>query len=138
MLRSGVAGDVKFPGGGVEGSETDRQALTRELREECAVEISWMGDAILEVIETRPDTVHSDADFQMVSMYVPCTVGPPGPGQDLDDYERDLGLIPVWITAAEALSANSGVLVSGGAAPWVQRETLVLRWLMESGWPTQR
>lgn len=134
MIRSGLAGDFKFPGGGVDASETDEQALTREIGEECGSEIRWMGEAVLELVETRPDTVHEGVDFQMVSVYFPCAVEPASRPQDLDDYELDLGMTAVWVDAAAAIAVNEVILSTGNAAPWVERETVVLRWLVDTGW----
>lgn len=133
MLRSGASGDLKFPGGGVDGPETDQQALAREVGEECGAELSWMGDAILELVETRPDTLRDGADFRMVSVHYRCSIESPAWEQHLDDYEQDLRLSPEWVAAEAALRVNESILSTGNAAAWVEREALVLRWLIENG-----
>jgi 8-oxo-dGTP pyrophosphatase MutT (NUDIX family) len=39
MIHSSTVGDYKFPGGGVDAGETHAQALRREVREECGMEL---------------------------------------------------------------------------------------------------
>ena len=51
----------------------------------------------------------------------------------LEAYEAALGFVPEWATVDHALRVNEEVLARGGASPWVERETLVLRVL--SGGP---
>jgi hypothetical protein len=47
--------------------------------------------------------------------------------QELDDYERELQLTPVWIDVTEALCANKAVQAgSTGIMRWLARETQVL------------
>ena len=133
MLRSGSGGDFKFPGGGTNDSETDQQALARELSEECGTDLIRAGEALLELVETRPDSTREGVDFEMVSVYFPCSVSPRRRGQDLDVYERALDLTPEWVTLDRAIATNEKVLESGSAARWVERETLVLRWLRDTG-----
>jgi 8-oxo-dGTP pyrophosphatase MutT (NUDIX family) len=132
MLRSDPAGDFKFPGGGVEEGETDEETLRREVAEECGATVGWVNAPVLEIVETRPDAFHEDVDFQMVSVYVPCSIDDPSRPQRLSDHELALGLTPVWVDPAHVLAVHEGLLSSGAAAPWVSRETHALRWLVQA------
>ena len=66
-------------------------------------------------------------------VYHPCAIGSQRRPQELDDYERDLGLTPAWVTIEEALLANAAAAADADPAPWAERETRVLRWLLETG-----
>lgn len=46
------------------------------------------------------------AVFQMTSRYLLCEIGDELGQPRPDDYERQLGLYPVWISAGEALRAH--------------------------------
>lgn len=132
MLRSS-SGDYKFPGGGIEAGETDEDALVRELSEECGRDLAASLGVALEVVETRPDSMQEGTDFQMVSAYHVCDVGDEVRTQHLDHYEQDLSLTPVWVLPGRVVASHDVILARPGAAAWVARETLVLRWLMEHG-----
>ena len=135
LLRS-RHGDLKFPGGGLDPGESVPQALLRELAEECGVIDAEVLQELLRVRELRP-AQESGAVFRMTSHYFRCTL----PGQvgevavRLEDYERDLGLAPAWVTPGSALRTNAGFLSIWSAdqvadrAPWLPRETAALDWL---------
>lgn len=44
MIYSPVNGDYKFPGGGIEKWESHKDALTREIEEECGLKKSFVGN----------------------------------------------------------------------------------------------
>jgi hypothetical protein len=64
----------------------------------------------------------------MVSFYYICDVEPKLVEQILDDYEEELGFIPVWIEINKAIDANRKILnVKENEPPrWTQRELFVL------------
>ena len=131
LIYSPVNGDYKFPGGGMEPGESIEDALRREVLEECGFEINEIksqNGLISEFSEARED--HIDY-FQMDSHYYFCTVYSDRQyNQKLDDYERDLGFKPVWITLEEALKTNRKILQDNPLPPkWTKRETLFLEYL---------
>ena len=82
------------------------------------------------LVERRADAHDADAVFEMASTYYRAEVSDDVGRTRLDDYERELGLIPVWTTPAAALAAHEVLLASGTAPPWTARETQVLRLLL--------
>jgi 8-oxo-dGTP pyrophosphatase MutT (NUDIX family) len=132
MVHSKVAGDYKFPGGGVEPGESPADALAREVREECGLfVVRVVGSPEIVVDELRP-AQEAGCVLSMRSSYFPCEVdrGRAHP-MALEEYEAALGFVPAWVTVAQALEANEGLLARGGAQPWVERETHVLRLLAD-------
>ena len=130
MVHSAVAGDYKFPGGGVEPGESAHEALAREVSEECGRSVTRVGDVIIRAIEHRR-TREPGAFFRMESDYHQCDVGDALHLQRLDDYEHDLAFTPVWVGIEAALAVNQAVLASGVAQTWVTRETRALRTLRD-------
>ncbi len=131
MVHSAVAGDYKFPGGGLEPGESPEEALTREVSEECGRTVTRVGEVILRVVEHRR-ALEPGAFFRMESLYHPCDVGDDIHDQRLDDYENELAFAPVWVSMDEAIGTNERVLASGAAKTWVTRETRVLRTLRDA------
>ena len=128
MVHSPVAGDYKFPGGGLEPGETMVDALVREVREECGRGVTGIGGVLLVVDERRPG---DDPGWvlKMTSVYVGCSVGPVEHDLALDEYERRLGFQGAWVRAEEALRANEASVAGGTGQPWTARESAVLTWL---------
>jgi 8-oxo-dGTP pyrophosphatase MutT (NUDIX family) len=132
LLLSSRHGDYKFPGGGVEPGESFEQALRREFREECGYDGVLVGP---ELATTREEVPAIDVEydvFAMTSYYFTCSGGVADAAQDLEGYEAELELAPVWISVPDALVANQRVLASGvGVMRWLVREIAVLEWLSE-------
>lgn len=132
QLLASRHGDYKFPGGGVEPGESYEQALRREFREECGYGEVLVGR---ELVSIREEVPAADAEydvFAMTSYYFSCSGGVPSSDRELEAYEADLELTPVWVPVAQALAVNRRVLASGvGVMRWLVREIAVLEWLSE-------
>jgi 8-oxo-dGTP pyrophosphatase MutT (NUDIX family) len=134
--------NYKFPGGGVEGAETDEQTLARELREECGARLLRIDGEFGAVVEYKRPFEAEYEVFKMISRYYRCQVAVEMGEPDLVDYERALGYRPVWIEIDTALQANLRRLGSTETSPldWTQREAFVLgelKRLMCLGSPAQ-
>jgi len=129
MVYSANVGDYKFPGGGVDKGETYEQALVREVREECGMSLLHVGNEICRVVEyDQPVEQEYDA-FKMTSYYYQCEVQDGFGPQKLDDYEQDLGFMPVWMDLDQAIQINRSLLKSPDPPEWLQREVVVLEYL---------
>ena len=132
MVHSTVAGDYKFPGGGLELGESPDEALIREVSEECGRTVTRVGDAILVAVEHRRAR-EPGAFFRMESTYHECDVADEVHALRLDAYEHELAFEPVWVSIDEAIDVNRRILATGSAQTWVTRETAVLRALRDLG-----
>ena len=110
MVRTNE-GDYKFPGGGMEEGETDKETLLREITEETGYTDIHIGLQIGSAFEQNIDTEDPDQYFQMESRYYECWLmsDKRAPGV-LDDYEERLGFIPEFVTAEEAYHSNRELL----------------------------
>jgi len=131
LFHSQVGGDVKFPGGGVEPGEDHDAALAREVLEECGRRVLSVSTPTLRVVESRAAREPGKV-FESTSTYHPCTVDGTHTALRLDEYEADLGFMPVWMDLDDAIRTNDQVLASGSAQTWVARETQVMRWLRDA------
>lgn len=98
---------------------------------ECGYSLSETGEK-LGLITEYSEAIEKDvAFFQMDSHYYKCEISDQTQvGQNLDDYERDLKMEPVWITISEALEMNKKVLMENSKPPkWTNREVLFLEYL---------
>ena len=129
MILSANVGDYKFPGGGVQAGETHEQALRREVSEECGAELSHMGEEIGSVVEYNHAKDSGFETFKMTSYYYRCEVMDGFGAQDLDDYERDLGFRPVWVSIEEAIQQNKSLLEADKRPGWLKREIFALEYL---------
>lgn len=137
MLRT-AKGDVKFPGGGIEGNETYEEALVREIREETGyvnVRVT-MGDDFAGYIERKRDLFNQEKIFEMRSYYCFAEVlDEERVDVALDEYEADLDFRVEWISIRDAILANTYALLSDEPNEWVERELTILQalWQWECG-----
>ena len=132
MIYSSNVGDYKFPGGGVGEGETHALALSREIREECGISLTQIGDEIGAVIEYNV-AMENDYDvFKMTSHYYLCDVEGGFGAQKLDGYEQDLGFRPVWINIERAIQVNKELLDSEKSPEWLKREIFVLEYIQHN------
>lgn len=128
LIYSPINGDYKLPGGGLEIGENHEEALKREVLEECGLEISKIGEKIALITEyAQAKEPHLDY-FQMDSHYYLCRIsGNEQREQNLDKYEKELKMIPVWLCPSEALNRNRQILKNNDKPPkWTKRETMFL------------
>lgn len=134
LIYSPVNGDYKFPGGGIEISETHDSALKREVREECGLELASI-NAFLGII-TEYNTPHEEEldVFVMQSFYYLCSIGDSRyQNQNLDDYEKELEFTPRWIELEEAINVNQNLMKTSSDFPgWTKRDTFFLNYLAEN------
>ncbi|WP_261664811.1 NUDIX domain-containing protein [Deinococcus sp. Marseille-Q6407] len=127
LLHSLVWDCYKFPGGGVEGSESYADTLARELREEAGAELRGVGPQLLTVTELSAAQEKEADVFRMTSHYYACELGTNWRAPQPEAYEQALGLVPVWVTPGTAAQANALALARPGAPRWLRRELKVLR-----------
>jgi 8-oxo-dGTP pyrophosphatase MutT (NUDIX family) len=129
MVRSAAVGDYKFPGGGLRAGETHEQALSREIQEECGIVLRKLDSEVGAVVEYNASIEPEYEVFKMTSYYYRCQVEDDMGQQHLDDYERELGFMPVWIHIDKAIWRNKQLLRFHRAPGWLRREVFVLEYL---------
>lgn len=132
MIYSATVGDYKFPGGGVDEGESHEHALRREVQEECGMSLKQVGDEIGAVLEYNLPKEQEYDVFKMTSHYYHCEVQGGFGIQKLDDYERELGFVPVWIAINKAIRENKLLLSSPNSPEWLRREIFVLEYLKQN------
>ena len=120
--------DYSFPGGGIEDTESHKEALVREVREETGYIDCMIKDQIGMVIERHNDKYDDQAVFQMDSHYYICELtSDQHTTQELAPYEADLGFTPVWVSLETAIEQNEELLHGDNQNRWVQREHFALK-----------
>ena len=124
LLLKTAKGDYKFPGGGQESGENDYQTLLREYGEEVGKKIHKMGELLYAVTELSRDKFNPSCYFQMISRYYLCSVENENVEKNLDYYERELDMTPVFVDVNVAIRANINCIDTNA---WTKRETYVLK-----------
>jgi 8-oxo-dGTP pyrophosphatase MutT (NUDIX family) len=131
MVYSANVGDYKFPGGGVNVSETHAQALARELLEECGASLLSVDGEVGAIVEYNLPMEKDFDVFKMTSYYYLCRIDDGNFGaQKLDDYEADRGFQPIWIDIDQAIEANQ--LLLNTSVDWLRREIFALEYLKQN------
>ena len=121
----------QFPGGGLENEETQLETLKREALEEAGIVIKEEVKLLGVMEERRKSREVEDTYFIMKSTYYRCEVKA-YTNQQLEDYEKALGFVPVEIDPQEAYQKNVSVLQQqNDKNPFTQRDTFVLKWLLD-------
>lgn len=130
MVYSANVGDYKFPGGGVNVSETHAQALARELLEECGASLLSVDGEVGAIVEYNLPMEKDFDVFMMTSYYYLCRIEDGSFGlQKLDDYEADRGFQPIWIDIDQAIEANQ--LLIDLSIDWLRREIFALEYIKQ-------
>lgn len=126
--------DCMFPGGGIEGDENHEDALIREVHEEAGYIVTEIKEYFGYTIERRPDLFEKGKIFEMISHFYYCKVNPKMDHQDLDDYEKEDGLTPIWLSLNEAIEMNETLLSKrqGIDSSWLERALWALRQIKEA------
>lgn len=133
LVYSSTTRSYKFPGGGIKSGENHLEALRREIKEECGVWLAKVRGPFGKVVEYAAPKESEYDVFCQTSHYYFCSVDPKFLGQELEEYELDLGLQPEWVGITAALEKNRLALAGcfGEPPSWVYRETYVLNQLKE-------
>ena len=125
-------GDLKFPGGGVKSGESSFDCLKREISEETGYGLISVGELVGTVSEKSHDKFENDKYFCMESEYFLAEIDDTyQEKQSLDEYEEEQDFKPIFIDINEAIKTNQNLLDKAiDINPWVQRETDVLRELI--------
>jgi ADP-ribose pyrophosphatase YjhB (NUDIX family) len=129
MIYSEKNEDYKFPGGGIEAGESHESALIREIREESGAELIGRIIPFGKMVE-YDFAIEKEFDvFRMTSYYYWGKVGASMSEQNLDQYEKELGFVPVWVEIDTAICQNQAVLGNPNkkAPRWTKRDLEVLK-----------
>ncbi len=130
MVRSDF-GEVKLPGGGQEGNESDQATLIREVLEETGRRV--IPESIRpfgQVVEKRL-SVHEPMIWHQINRYYFCKIDESLEACRYSENEKKHGFFPVWLPLEEALEINRQMLNREGRKPWNQREYKLLKLLTE-------
>lgn len=122
-------GDHKFPGGGLKQGESLEETLLREVQEETGyiVKKESISEGILVKEKRKGDP---DDLLEMDSYYFFCDVFETIGDRNLDDYEAEYDYKVSWMTLEEAIKNNEAVKDYENI-PWIKRETMVMKNLLE-------
>ena len=124
----------KFPGGGIEESETPVEALIRETREEAGLVI--IPESIQEygcVHRIQKSDMDETECFIQDNFYYLCRVEENMVAQDLDAYEAKEHYSLEYVYPKTAIEKNRSVMNSPYNTAMFEREVRVLELLMEEG-----
>lgn len=132
LLIQSNFGEVKFPGGGKEGEESDKDTLIREVLEETGFHV--IPESIKEfgeVVEKRL-SVHEPMIWHQINRYYFCKIDSVQEECHYTENELKHGFQQVWSTLDEAIAVNEEMLSREGRKAWNQREYNVLKLIKEA------
>ncbi len=132
MVKSRKYNYYKFPGGGIEPSESRIDALVRETAEETGLTVrseTVRGYGYVHRVQKgdREDMFIQD------NFYYLCEVAPSQNAQSLDDYEAEEGFTLEFVTPAHAIRTNREENHGETDQIMLEREARVLETLMAEG-----
>lgn len=106
LVFASKKGYYKFPGGGINGDESNIEALIREVREEAGLDVD--PDSITEYgyVIRRQKSSRDDGVFEQVNYYYVCSCSSVVGEQELDDYEAEDGFVLQWVDVGAAAEVN--------------------------------
>lgn len=121
-------GEVKLPGGGIDGGEDDYQALVREVKEETGYDVIPETIKPFGEVEEKRLSLSEPMIWHQINRLYFCEVYPEQGACDYSENEKKHGFRQVLYTLEEALEKNRKMLNEEGAKAWNQREyrTLLL------------
>lgn len=143
LLRGGKAAMIysrkydyyKFPGGGIEPSETPTQALLRETEEEAGLRI--LPQSIQEygcVPRIEKSDSRAASIFRQDNLYYLCKAADDAVCQRLDAYEADEGFTLEWVDPFHAITVNRRHAHGPAAPAMLELDALVLENLICEAW----
>ncbi len=115
-------GTYKLPGGGVNGTENEIEALSRELSEECGIDGLSRCMLAFHINEYKTDKFDESCIFHISTNVYVCKVDKMSDAQVLDEYEQALGMQPVQYEK-EQLEA----LFEAGQNEWSERDRKIVQ-----------
>lgn len=107
------------------------KARLLEKLEKCGASVISINGYLGKVIE-YDIPIEEDYDvFKMASYYYICDVDPNFGERSLDQYEKDLGFIPIWIDIDKAILTDQMLIDSNKFSRWSPREIFVLEHIKE-------
>ena len=98
----------KFPGGGMEGDETDLETLSREVKEETGLTIiPESAKEFGEVLITLKYAIKDNTILVQQNLYYTCEVEPGIDDLNLDEGEKELGFVFKFVPINEAIRINA-------------------------------
>ena len=133
-IKSDKYGEVKIPGGGVEGNESPLECMIRELKEETGLDADINSAKLLfKVREIRKSTFDEDELFDHTSYYYLVNTIDNKDTPNYTEDEREYGYKYITISIDEAIEINTKILKNNDTKmiPWTERELLILQKLKE-------
>lgn len=134
MIHSLKYDYYKFPGGGIESNESKEEALIRETKEESGLIV--VPSSIREygyVHRIQKSTQGPEDYFQQDNYYYLCDAEESLSSQRLDDYEREERFTLEFVEPRLAIETNRSNDNRPKAKFMIQRECMVLEWLISEG-----
>lgn len=124
----------KFPGGGIEGEESQIETLVREVKEEAGLTVQR--DTIQEfgVVRRKQKGLLYGDIFIQDNYYYLCSVEDEVQPQSLDDYEQDERFTLEFVQPETAINVNRNRDHGPKDQAMIEREARVLEILIEEGY----
>ena len=131
LLINSSFGELKFPGGGKEGEESDEETLIRETLEETGYRVIPETIRPFGEVEEKRLSVHEPMIWHQINRYYFCDVESEQGACSYTENEVKYGFHQVWHTLEEAIRINAETLQKEGRHAWNQREYNVLQLIRE-------
>ena len=130
MVKSNKNGFYKFPGGGIEQSESHTDALIRETLEETGLHIIPQSIKDLGMIQELRKDLYCDKIFDHKSYYY-AEIENNISNQNLDEYEKDLEYELIWIDIKTAYDTDIEIN-KNFSGTFLIREAYILQYLLNN------